>query len=63
VSQELFYSIYQAAILSNYTPLTIRTAIKTGKLPAALIENKYHIWHSDFEIWLASKGRTAKAGA
>lgn len=63
MSNEQFITIYIAAILGDYTPLTIRSAIKTGKLPAEKIDGKFIIKRTDFDVWLESKGRTAKAGA
>lgn len=68
MSQELqeFLSIIQCSTLSGYAPLTIRTAIKLGQLNAELIKVKnrdtYRITRTDFEAWLASKGRAIKAG-
>lgn len=59
-------SINQCAIESDYTPLTVRTDIKLGKLQAQLIRVRnrptYVIKRADFEGWLETKDRTVKAG-
>ena len=63
MSNEKFVTIYTAAILGDYSALTIRTAIKTNKLPAQKIGGKFFIKRPDFESWLAAKGRKIQGDA
>ena len=63
MSIEKFVTIYSAAILGDYSALTIRNAIKTNKLPAKKIGGKFFIQRPDFESWLASKGRKIQGDA
>ena len=62
MSNEKFVTIYAAAILGDYSALTIRNAIKTNKLPAEKIDGKFIIKRTDFEAWLVTKSRSIKGG-
>lgn len=63
MSQQDFLTIYTAAVLGDYTPLTIRSAIKTSKLPAEKFNGIYRIKRADLIAWLATKGRSIQGGA
>ena len=62
-NEQDFLTIYTGAILGDYSVLTVRNAIKTNKIPAEKIDGKFIIKRTDFEVWLAAKGRKIQGDA
>jgi excisionase family DNA binding protein len=54
-----YYTIKQMANFLHVDPVTIRRSIKSGRLPATLVANKYLI--SSKAMWLFVNSRPVKA--
>lgn len=52
MANEKYYTLQEVAALLRVTEKTIRNLIKSGKLPASQVGNRYRIAHTDVQDYL-----------